>query len=108
MLEGVAEFVAELISGKVAYSHLPALVAGREHDIESRFLRERSLRQHSGWIGGGSTEQPGELGYWVGYRIAKAYYRHSEDKSKAIREILEMRDAEGFLARSGWYPGIEL
>lgn len=108
LLEGAAEFVAERISGNVAYSHLPALVAGREHEIESDFLRDRSLRELSGWVGNGSTERPGELGYWVGYRIAKAYYQHADDKSRAIREILEMRDAEGFLAESGWYPGIAL
>jgi len=108
LLEGAAEFVAELASGSVAYSHLPALVAGREAEIEAAFLRDRSTRDLSAWVGNGTAEQPGDLGYWVGYRIAKAYYRHADDKSRALREILEMRAAEAFLAKSGWHPGMAL
>jgi hypothetical protein len=108
LLEGAAEFVAELTSGNVAYTQLPSLAAGRETELETAFLRDRSNRDLSGWVGNGTPETPGDLGYWVGYRIAKAYYRHADDKTQALREILEMRDAEAFLARSGWYPGIEL
>lgn len=108
LLEGVAEFVAELVSGSVAYSHLPALVAGREEEIETAFLRDRSMRDLSAWVGNAPGGQPGELGYWVGYRIAKAYYHHADDKSLALREIVEMRDAEAFLAKSGWRPGMTL
>jgi hypothetical protein len=47
-------------------------------------------------------------GYWVGYRIVKAYYQQASDKRRAIREILEMSDPKAFLAKSGWYPGIRL
>ena len=51
---------------------------------------------------------PTDLGYWVGYRITKAYYQHTSDKRQALREILGMTDPKAFLARSGWYPGIRL
>lgn len=43
LVEGAAEFATELISGKVAYSHLPPMVAGREAQIETAFLAA------SGW-----------------------------------------------------------
>jgi hypothetical protein len=35
----------------------------------------------SGWLynGMGSAEKPGDLGYWVGYRIAKAFYNRRPD-----------------------------
>jgi hypothetical protein len=108
LMEGAAEFATELISGKVAYSHLPPLVAGREAEIESAFLRDKAKRDLSDWIGNGTPEKPGDFGYWVGYRIAKAYYHHAPDKRQAFREILEMRDAEAFLAASGWRPGMTL
>ena len=50
-------------------------------------------------------EQGGDLGYWVGYRIVKAYYQRAADKQQALREILELSDPKAFLAKSGWRPG---
>jgi len=108
LMEGAAEFTTELISGSVAYSHLPPLVAGRESEIETRFLRDKAKRDLSDWLGNGTAEKPGDFGYWVGYRITKAYYRNAPDKRRAFREILEMKDAEAFLAASGWRPGMAL
>lgn len=108
LMEGSAEFATELISGKVAYSHLASLVAGREIEIETVFLGDKGKTDLSGWLGNGTPEKPGDFGYWVGYRIAKAYYRQAPDKRQAFREILEMKDAEAFLAASGWHPGMKL
>ena len=64
----------------------------------------------SDWLynGMGTPERPGDLGYWVGYRIAKAYYQGAEDKQAALRDIIEVRDAKALVAKSGWYPGIVL
>ena len=108
LMEGSAEFATELISGNVAYSYLPAMAAGREAQIETAFLADKDKTDLSAWMNNGTTEQPGDLGYWVGYRIAKAYYRRAPDKRRAFREILEMRDAGAFLAASGWHPGMTL
>jgi hypothetical protein len=51
-------------------------------------------------------EKGNDLGYWVGYRIVKAYYRRAADKQQALREILELSDPHAFLAKSGWRPGM--
>jgi hypothetical protein len=48
-----------------------------------------------------------DLGYSVGYRIAKSYL-HAADKRRAFRDILELTDPKLFRVRSGWYPGISL
>ena len=45
---------------------------------------------------------PGDLGYWIGYRVAKSYYDRAPDKTAAIKAIIEMRDPAAFLAASGW------
>ena len=37
LAEGIADFIGELISGDVAYSHLRQAVAGREGEFEQRF-----------------------------------------------------------------------
>ena len=108
LLEGSAEFVAELVSGSVAYVGLPAMAKGREKALETAFLADQDKTDLSDWLYNGTLTKPGDLGYWVGYRIAKSYYRHADDKQRALREILEMTDAKAFLAASGWSPGMSL
>ncbi|HLU61627.1 MAG TPA: DUF2268 domain-containing putative Zn-dependent protease [Gammaproteobacteria bacterium] len=108
LVEGIAEFVTELVAGEVAYSHLRALTAGREREIEEAFARDMDKTDVSDWLFNGTLETPGDLGYWVGYRIARAYYEHAPDKRAALRDMLEMTDARAFLAASGWHPGIAL
>jgi len=108
LLEGAAEFTAELIAGSVAYSQFRASTEGREKEIETAFLADIDKTDLSDWLYNGTPDRPGDLGYWVGYRIVKTYYRNAPDKRQALREILEMTDPRAFLARSGWEPGIAL
>lgn len=108
LLEGAAELVAQLASGKTAYSHFGPLTQGREKEIETAFLADQDKTDLSQWLDNSTLEKPADLGYWVGYRICKAYYQHASDKPQAVREILEMTDAKAILARSGWHPGIQL
>jgi hypothetical protein len=108
LIEGAAEFTAELISGKVSNSRLGESTAGREKEIETAFVADQDKTEISAWLYNSTPEQPRDLGYWVGYRIVKSYYRHASDKRRALREILEMTDPKAFLAKSGWYPGIQL
>jgi hypothetical protein len=108
LIEGAAEFVGELTSGQVAYSGFGATTKGRELQIETAFAADEDKTDLSAWLDNGTASEPGDLGYWVGYRICKAYYQHASDKRAAIREIIQMTDANAFLARSGWRPGIVL
>lgn len=49
---------------------------------------------------------PAEAGYWIGKRIAAAYYARATDKQKALREIIAMDDPERLLAQSGYVQGL--
>jgi hypothetical protein len=108
LIEGVAEFTAELISGETAYSNFRTLTAGHEKEIETAFVSDEDKTDLSNWFQNSTREKPGDLGYWVGYRIVKSYYQNADDKRRAFREILEMTDPKVFLAKSAWYPGIRL
>lgn len=108
LMEGAAEFVGELISGEVAYLHLKQNTKGQELAIETKFQADMDKRDLSDWIYNSKPGNPGDLGYWVGYRIVKSYYRNASDKRQALRDIIGLQDARAFLARSGWRPGIEL
>jgi hypothetical protein len=108
LIEGAGEFTAELISGQVGNLGAAALAKGHEVDIERRFVADQGKQDLSDWVYNGTNERPGDLGYWVGYRIVKSYYRHSRNKRQALRDIYGMTSATAFLAKSGWYPGIAL
>ena len=106
LIEGAAEFVAELTSGKTGYSHFPALTQGREKEIETAFAADVDLTDLSRWIDNSTVEKGNELGTWVGYRITKAYYQRAADKQQALREILGLSDPKAFRAKSGWQPAL--
>lgn len=108
LLEGAAEFMGEMISGDVAYGAFRASTAGHEKEIETKFAADLDKTDLSDWLDNTTATKLGDLGYWVGYRIVKAYYQRAPDKQAAIAEILRMRDAHRFLTASGWYPGIVL
>ena len=110
LVEGGAEFTAELISGQVSNARLGSWAKGREKELETAFAADEDKTDLSDWLynGEGSPARPGDLGYWVGYRIVKSYYQHAADKRRAIREIFEITNPKVFLQRSGWYPGIRL
>jgi predicted Zn-dependent protease DUF2268 len=106
LIEGAAEFVAELTSGKMGYAHFDKLTKGREQEIETAFAADVDQTELSRWVDNSTMEQGNDVGYWVGYRIVKAYYQRAVDKQQALREILELSDPHAFLAKSGWRPGM--
>jgi hypothetical protein len=101
------------------YAHVqqvPALVddenatvlEGSLNEGAAEFTAAEDATDRSKWLNNGTPEKPGDLGYWVGYRIVEAYYQQATDKRQALREILELTDSKAFLAKSGWYPGMQL
>lgn len=106
LMEGAAEFLSELISGDVSNQAQRAFVKGHEGEIEQAFVRDEDKTDLSAWMynSGGDAAHPGDLGYWVGYRIVKAYYDRAPDKHQALLDIFRMTDAKAFVARSGWRP----
>ena len=109
-IEGGAEFIAELTSGSVSNTQFAVWTKGRTRRIETAFVADEYSTDKSKWLynGPGTPQKPGDLGYWVGYRIVKSYYRHAADKRAALRDIIQVQDAKAFLAKSGWFPGIML
>jgi hypothetical protein len=106
IIEGAAEFTAELISGDVGYYQHKFWTKGHEAQIEAAFVADEDKTDLSEWLnnGPGTAEHPDDLGYWVGYRIVKSYYQHAANKRQALREIFEMRDPRAFVAKSFWQP----
>lgn len=105
LLEGSADFVGELVSEGNINAGLQAWAIPREDSLWTAFQAVMDGTNVSGWLynqGTATAERPGDLGYFIGYRIAKAYYDAAADKSAAVRAIIEVRDAKAFLAASGY------
>lgn len=108
LVEGAAEFVGELISGDTSYTGLARRTDPHLKEIETAFVADEDKTELSAWVYNTTPQKIGDLGYWIGYRIAKSYYQHASDKREALRDILQMSDPHAFVAKSGWYPGIRL
>ena len=108
LLEGGADFMAELTSGETANAHLKQWTRGHECAIEQAFEKDAAGTDISHWLynGVGTPDKPGDLGYWVGYRIVKTYYAQARDKKAAVDTLLHIDNASApqFLKDSGWKP----
>lgn len=108
--EGVADFVMELSLDRATDSNSARNAYGLAHEREMwrAFLadyRPGEWRQNSWFYGPGAEGRPADMGYWIGQRIAEAYYEQATDKSQALRDLLELRDPAAILARSGYGRG---
>jgi hypothetical protein len=107
LIEGAADFVAELLTGDNGNRAQRAYGDAHERDLWSEFSREMSGRDSSRWLGQGdrSVGRPADLGYYVGYKICEAFYQRATVKTGAVRTIIEMADAEAFLRESRYAGG---
>jgi hypothetical protein len=106
-LEGSADFVGELASHGNINAWLQPWALPREAQLWSEFQLAMDGTDWSQWLYNQNTataDRPGDLGYFIGYRIAKAYYDAQSDKRAAVREIIGARDVKAFLAKSGYDP----
>jgi uncharacterized protein YjaZ len=103
--EGAANFVSEMIAGVHINTEAQHYGLAHEHELWLEFKEKMSGTNYSGWLYGDPPgERPADLGYFVGYRIAQAYYARSADKTAALRDIIRGLDASTVLARSGYNP----
>lgn len=103
--EGMADFLAELATGHNFNARLQAYGLAHEKELWAAFAQEMSSTNSSNWIANDNQEtadKPADLGYFVGYRICQAYYKHLADKKQAVADMLTISDYPAFLAKSGY------
>ncbi|WP_158561304.1 DUF2268 domain-containing putative Zn-dependent protease [Emticicia sp. C21] len=102
--EGIANFIGELITGETNYSVVNEYGDKHENELWTEFKSTLCAPNVLKWLYNGATvkDRPADLGYYMGYRIAKAYYNNSSDKAQAIKDIIDMDDPLNFLQKSGY------
>ena len=103
VLEGMADFLAELTTGQNPNARLQAYGRAHEKEIWADFSREMAGKSWRNWIANAdqeTAEKPADLGYFVGYKICQSYYEDLADKKQAVHDILNISDYPAFLAKS--------
>ena len=102
--EGSADFVGQLISGQ--YTNTVAYEYGEKHEraLWAEFRQMMHGLDTSAWLynGDNAKARPADLGYYIGFKIAQAYYARASDKKAAIRDILQTTDYDHLLTASGY------
>ncbi len=109
--EGIADFLSELAVGPWA-ANTPRQIYGRAHerevwiDFRDEMATDSTIRtwMYNGGVPPDKNHGAVDIGYWVGYRIAAAYYARAADKRAAVRDLLELRDPVAVLRESGYAP----
>ena len=107
-MEGSADFVGELISGRQINNDAHKYGIAHEAELWREFSAHFDDKDYFPWMYGRPTDgRPNDLGYFIGYRIAQAYYNKASDKTQAIHDIITARDGHvrEVLSMSGYAPG---
>lgn len=108
--EGVADFVAERVSGRMP--DLPYVTYGPANDaaIKAAFRQDMMANDYTGWLYNSTNNPFGvrDLGYYVGYAIVSRYHARATDKPAAIKAMIELdfRDqaaVQRFVDASGYF-----
>ncbi|MFD2519991.1 DUF2268 domain-containing putative Zn-dependent protease [Emticicia soli] len=102
--EGIANFIGELITGETNYSVVNEYGDKNEKALWTEFKSTLCAPSAQKWLynGDSAKDRPADLGYYMGYKIAKAYYNNATDKAQAIKDIIDMDDPLTFLQKSGY------
>ena len=124
LLEGVPDYVTQLVTARVPEPARDAWARQREAWIWQQFQKDAAIVRAGTDANGAMTPEaraafrrwfanagsapegwPSELGYWVGMRIAERYVEASGDPRAALDQLLEPTDPAALVAKSGYGSG---
>jgi hypothetical protein len=124
IFEGMADFVAELVNEKPMAQVYPNSYIDFGLKNETAIWESYKKYMFSNnanlfdWLYGSTGRningvQMKDLGYFMGYAFCKKYYENAPDKTKAIKEMLQIdlssnEKARAFLLASGYVPKKDL
>ncbi len=108
--EGVADFVAEQVTGRTPDLAYVAYGPAHNEAIKTAFRRDMAGEDFSGWLYNSADNTFGvrDLGYYVGYAITRGYHDRAPDKAAALKAMLELdysdpAAVQAFVDASGYF-----
>jgi hypothetical protein len=107
--EGSCDFVGEMISGETINPEQKAFGDRHEAALWREFEAEMDGTNFRNWMYNGLTvrDKPMDLGYYMGYKISRSYYKNATDKRQALRDIFEVADFPAFLEKSRYRESLQ-
>ena len=99
IFEGGADFLAELVTGVSPFKkeHYRYGLAN-EPQVWNKFIDERYSTDVSNWIANRKNDNwPADMGYYIGYQIAKDFYHNMSDKGEAFKHLTNVSKPEYIL-----------
>lgn len=103
ILEGSASFIAALVTNGNEGSEAKRYME-QHQNLFPEFVSRMNGTDTEDWLYGTSKkdDRPNDLGYWMGYKITEAYYNKAKNKIVAVDEILNIKDYQDFVRKSGY------
>lgn len=104
--EGVADFLTDLILDLNINQSIHDYADAKECELWKEF--EAAMKAKSTnlrlWLYGGNqeTDRPADLGYYMGYKIAEAYYEKAANKEQAVADLLNQKKYKQIFTRSNY------
>lgn len=101
--EGVASFIAEKNLGRPNKTTEYAIYGQKnEKALWNEMKSELCTNNYKNWLfnASSSKDRPGDLGYYIGYKIVESYYNQATNKQQAFIEMIEMDNPLLFLDKS--------
>lgn len=104
--EGAADFLTYHFSGLNINQSIHAYGLRNECRLWKQFRQDmkKNPAELSSWLYNGeqAADSPADLGYFIGYRIAEAFYQQEKDKEKAVRFLLNSERYKKVFRKSGY------
>lgn len=110
LYEGIAEFVTTVALDRPSPNTAVIYGLANREKVREVFEEELYSRWWYNWLWNDSNNafRTRDVGYAAGFMIAEAYYQRSEDKKKAIAELIELdctssAAVDRIAEKSGWF-----
>ena len=100
--EGFCDFVGEYLVGEQINANLVEFGDQHEEELWNSFKDAMCEDDLEDWLYnyGRFKDKPADLGYYIGYVVARNYYAEAKNKEQAIKDLIEFRNAEEILKAS--------
>lgn len=93
LYEGIAEFISCKVTGQPSTTPSIAFGKANEAKVVEQFVKDLfNFTNDDNWLWGRNTNhlKVRDLGYYIGYEMAERYYNASQNKTAAIKTLIEL------------------